>query len=129
MGRFLVVGLTTVGIDFIIYSLLSRFDAPTAHAKALGFLGGSVFAYIANRIWTFGAGAGKAARIPLFLALYGGTLGINVAANEAILTIAGVGRPPTIAVAIAFVIATGLSAALNFVGMKFVVFHPNFSRG
>jgi putative flippase GtrA len=125
-GRFMVVGLTTVGIDFAVYSLLLLLDMPTAHAKVLGFLGGSIFAYVANRFWTFDAGAGKAARIPLFLALYASTLGINVAANETVLALLGVSR---LSVGVAFVIATGLSATLNFLGMKFVVFHPNLSRG
>ena len=49
---FLLVGLATVTVDFLIYrSLLSLFLMEVNFAKGFGFTGGVLFAYFSNRFW------------------------------------------------------------------------------
>ena len=120
LGRFLVVGATTVAIDLASYRLLMWVGLAVALAKGLGFIAGTVFAYHANRLWTFAAQGGRR-RFVAFYALYAATLALNVAINSAALFLLGGGEP---ALAMAFLAATGASATLNFLGMKFLVFKP-----
>lgn len=119
--RFLLVGATTVLIDFVVYRLIMFAGIATGAAKAMGFLTGTVFAYFVNRLWTFGATeqSGGLLQVFRFTAVYGGSLVANVAVNGVILGLAGRSE---FVLAVAFVLATGVSATLNFVGMKFFVF-------
>lgn len=119
---FLAVGSLTVLVDFLTYRGLvwtQLFGVDLA--KASGFLAGTLFAYFANRAWTFGHlphAAGSAWR---FAALYVTTLGANVLVNAvALIMFADVSS----AMQIAFLLATGISATLNFLGMKLFVFKP-----
>jgi len=122
--RFLVVGFTTVAIDFCSYRLLLALGAPYAPGKAAGFVVGTVFAYFANRFWTFaGQGVRPAPGNPLrFAVLYATTLLCNVAANSVLLSAFSAYRH---AIPVAFLVATALSATLNFLGMKYLVFRPH----
>jgi putative flippase GtrA len=126
-GIFLIVGGLTVLLDFLTYRALvwttwTGIDA----AKAIGFLTGTVFAYFANRAWTFGSARHASGSAPRFIVLYALTLGANVLVNALTLSagkgIAGI-------VEVAFVLATGVSATLNFIGMKFYVFKPVAAPG
>ena len=122
---FLIVGTTTVLVDFIAYKLLLWGGIGYNPAKAVGFITGTVFAYAANRAWTFGHVQHKPNSLPRFCLLYGLTLGTNVLVNRFFLSsLEGMVQ----AVQIAFLIATGVSATLNFLGMKFFVFRPHESR-
>ncbi len=47
------------------------------------------------------------------------TLAVNVAVNAGVVWLLGAGRLGLVA---GFLVATGLSATLNFLGMKFLVF-------
>ena len=116
--RFLVVGTTTVGIDLASYSLCLALGLAIDPAKGIGFVTGTIFAYLANRHWTFSPEGGLA-RMAVFALLYLSTLAINVGANAAIIWALGGGR---VSLGAAFLVATGLSATLNFLGMKFLVF-------
>ncbi len=117
---FLIVGCLTVAFDFICYrSLMAWTMLPTGIAKTAGFLTGTLFAYFANRAWTFGRqrhAPGSAWRFGL---LYAVSLGANVAINAACLALLS---PMASAVALAFLAATGVSTCLNFIGMKLFVF-------
>lgn len=116
--RFLVVGSITVAIDLTSYRLLLWAGVDISLAKGIGFALGTVFAYFANRLWTFRA-AGGTQRFLLFSLLYTATLATNVAVNDLFVWLLGESEPALIA---AFLVATGLSATLNFLGMKFIVF-------
>ena len=119
---FLVVGSTTVVVDFCAYQILLRMDLPVDWAKGIGFVVGMVFAYVANKIWTFGHVQPARASLLRFIALYVATLVLNVVANHVVLALlAG----STGAVPLAFLVATGASAVTNFVGMKFFVFRAS----
>lgn len=123
---FLVVGTLTVLVDFASYRLLIASGLLSIDAaKASGFVAGTVFAYVANRFWTFDAQAPASGTFWRFLVLYGSTLVANVAINAAALR--ALDSWP-FRVQAAFVVATGVSATLNFAGMKWLVFraprHP-----
>jgi putative flippase GtrA len=121
LARFLVVGTLTVLVDLIVYrGILATALASVAAAKAAGFLGGTVFAYFANRAWTFGHTAPAPGSALRFALVYGATLLANVAVNAAALA-QGAGTTP------AFLAATAVSAALNFAGMKYLVFRASAS--
>jgi Predicted membrane protein len=127
--RFLAVGAVTVAIDFTVYQSLLWARAVTPVAKAIGFVAGASFAYVMNRSWTFGHLTRTSSirfRTPvLFAMLYLGTLGINVASNSLVLAMVGYGSG---ARAAGFLVATSLSATINFVGMKLLVFRPPTPR-
>lgn len=117
---FLIVGTVTVLIDFISYRLLAEFEfITTGVAKGTAFLIGTVFAYFANRIWTFNNLAFKSGSALRFAVLYSTTLTANVVINSQILKIFAA---TSMAVYIAFLGATAVSCSLNYLGMKFFVF-------
>ena len=119
LQRFLIVGFTTVAIDFATYRLLLFLDTPTAPAKALGFIAGTVFAYFANKVWTFDRAQGGRNVFAMFIGLYLTTLAINVGVNSAVIEILG---DDELIFALAFLAATGTSGTLNFAGMRTIVF-------
>jgi len=119
LAIFLVVGVTTVLIDFTVYRGLVWSGVGISVAKTVGFLAGTVFAYVANKVWTFGRTSHSPGSIWRFALLYSVTLGANVLINAlALHALAG----SALAVQIAFLLATGTSATLNFIGMKYFVF-------
>lgn len=118
---FLAVGATTVLIDFAAYRGLVGFGLMNVDlAKATGFIVGTVFAYFANRFWTFGKKSHAPGSAWRFVLLYACTLGANVLVNWSVLQFLD---ETTTGVQFAFLAATGVSAVLNFFGMKHLVFH------
>jgi putative flippase GtrA len=121
-AMFLIVGVSTVLVDFISYRGLTGFQVMEVDmAKATGFLVGTIFAYFANRFWTFGHKPHVPGSAWRFSALYASTLSANVLINAlALRLLADVAA----AIQLAFLLATGVSACLNFLGMKLFVFKP-----
>ncbi len=117
---FLPVGGAAVAIDATVYAALLGIGAPTTLAKAAGFCAGALWAYHANKRLTFRAESG---RLLHFAAVYLASLLLNLALNGAVLVLGGLlGLPDRLALPAAFVVATGVSAAANFVGMRIIVF-------
>jgi len=117
---FIIVGLLTVAIDFLVYRCLVwglEFDINLA--KAEGFLAGTVFSYFANKYWTFRHKEHKQGSLWRFAPLYGLTLVVNIYVNSLVLAVLSNSEKATL---VAFISATGLSAFLNFIGMKYFVF-------
>jgi putative flippase GtrA len=83
------------------------------------FLAGTLFAYFANRFWTFGHKPHPPGSSWRFAILYAATLVVNVFVNSLTLRLLA---DMTAIVQLAFLMATGISASLNFLGMKFFVF-------
>ena len=106
-------------IDFTAYRLLLYLDSPTAIAKGLGFVAGTIFAYFANKLWTFNRAKGGTNVFSMFIALYITTLAVNVGVNSGVIQILG---EEEIFMTLAFFMATGTSATLNFIGMQMIVF-------
>jgi len=119
-GIFLIVGSLTVLIDFCAYRSLVWLGVTGIEiAKTVGFLLGTLFAYFANRFWTFGDKSHVAGSLWRFATLYGVTLFANVLVNSLALILF---VDAIASVHLAFLFATGISAALNFLGMKLFVF-------
>lgn len=118
LRRFLIVGASTVLVDFVTYSLCLEAGLWISLAKAAGFIVGTFFAYVANRFWTFQA-VGRRGGVRDFLLLYLATLLVNVAVNAGVIEALGESWP---ALGLAFVVATAISAGLNFLGMRYYVF-------
>lgn len=120
LAIFLIVGGLTVLIDYLSYRGVILTGLLTVNqAKGAGFLVGTVFAYFANRVLTFGLRPQAAGSAWRFVVLYSLTLLLNISVNASVLS----ALPGTVyAVQAAFVVATGLTATLNFVGMKYFVF-------
>lgn len=116
--RFLIVGFTTVFIDMLIYFICVQLGINLDLSKGIGFIAGTIFAYFANKCWTFSA-QGSYKRFVSFFALYTMTLGVNMGVNWAILNLLSASKITYIG---AFLVATASSAILNFVGMKFLIF-------
>lgn len=120
LGLFLLIGSLTVLIDYLTYRALIWIHLLDVDAaKCVGFVAGTVFAYFANRFWTFGHKQHATGSAWRFALLYAITLLTNVVINSlalsALITLPG-------SVQLAFLIATAVSATMNFVGMKSFVF-------
>jgi|GEM_PF-461043 putative flippase GtrA len=117
--RFLIVGGATVFVDLVCYFVLVSLDYDTHLSKGISFSAGTIFAYFANSNYTFQGSKGNSFIFFIFCLLYLSTLVINIVTNEIVLE--SMGRT-NISFVFAFVIATMLSAILNFIGMKYYVF-------
>ena len=118
---FLVVGTLTVLMDLAVYHALLEFALPISAAKGIGFVTGTLFAFIVNKMWTFTSQGTMSAEGWRFILLYGTTLLGNVGLNS--LTLRVLPEAPA-SFHLAFLLATGVSASPNFFGMKFFVFVP-----
>jgi len=112
--RFLIAGFSAVSTDLITYSILLCFLRHD-FAKALSFVLGTIVAFFINKYWTFEKHENSFKEICRFVALYSTTLGANVMTNQFLLD-------RTEQVYLAFLIATGVSTILNFIGQKWWVF-------
>lgn len=123
LSVFLVVGGLTVLVDFLVYrgALALRPDSVSV-CKVIGFLAGTLFAYVANRWWTFGHTRHGHSSAWRFALLYAVTLGFNTGVNAGVLHVLS-DFPWRITAA--FLCATGVSCVLNFLGMKFFVFNSS----
>ena len=117
---FVVVGVITVLIDFIVYIVLVEFRLSDVNvAKGVGFVSGTIFSYFMHIIWTFGHKTHKPGTVWRYVLLYMSTLGVNVSINSFILIFL---LEFQFIILLAFLIATGASTILNFIGMKWFVF-------
>ena len=113
--RFIITGLSAVGVDLITYYLLM--DLLTIDtAKAIGFIAGSIVAFFLNKIWTFENTSNIKSSAIQFSLLYTITFFANVTINHLTLLLF------SNLTLLAFLAATATSTILNFIGMKFWVF-------
>lgn len=103
--------------DLVGYVALSTAGLPTMAAKAASYLAGVAVGFVLNKRWTFESARRSGPEAAAYLALYGVTLAINVVTNGAVLSYLGAG-----ARLIAFLVATGLTTVLNYLGMRLVAF-------
>lgn len=117
--RFAVAGGATVVVDAIAYSLFLKIGVPIDIAKASGLVVSTIFAYTVNRNWTFSGSEGSWKSIILFLVLYVFASASNVIVNRLVIDAITSFR---FVIPIAWFIATGTSATINYLGMRFIVF-------
>ncbi|MBT7558293.1 hypothetical protein HN615_15440 [Candidatus Woesearchaeota archaeon] len=106
-------------IDFSVYITSLFIGIEISMAKGVSFSMGAIFSYFANREYTFKSQRRNTSGFVSFSILYGLTLAVNVGANELVLFILGEAQ---LFIIFAFLMATCLSAVLNYLGMKYVVF-------
>jgi len=115
LNKFLYAGLAAVGTDLLVYYLLLNLLSSEV-SKGISFMIGSVVAFIINKYWTFKKPEKSYKEMILFGVLYSTTLGLNVMTNKIVLDY-------TSMVLVSFLVATGISTILNFVGQKWWVFN------
>lgn len=114
LKRFLIAGFSAVGTDLVTYYILLNFLSHDV-AKSISFLLGTIVAFLINKYWTFEKHDKSYKEIVQFTILYTITLGANVITNKFVLV-------QMDSVLFAFLVATGVSTVLNFLGQKFWVF-------
>ncbi len=112
--KFIIVGLSAVFTDFISYIALLYF-LQHDYAKTISFILGSIVAFNLNKYWTFKRYLNNKYEIIKFIMLYTTTLYLNISTNRLSLEL-------TDMILLSFVVATGVSTIVNFIGQKFWVF-------
>ena len=118
LRRFLITGLSATAIDFSVYTFMLYAGLDFPYAKACGFLTAVAFAYNGHRRWTFDSHSSRK-RMLGFAGLYVTTFFINNLTNSLMLGLLGKEK---IGILGAFVVATGITAVVNFTMMKFFIF-------
>ena len=121
LRRFLITGISATIIDSSVYSLMLFLGMDFSPAKACGFIAAVAFAYNGHRRWTFNS-HGSRKRMAGFAGLYVTTFVINNVTNTLMLELYG--KEEKLDIAAAFVVATGITAIVNFTMMKFFIFRP-----
>ena len=114
MSRFLVAGFCAVGTDMGSYFLLLKV-LPHDYSKGISLLLGTIVAYFINKYWTFEKKTNSSGEMGKFALLYLSTFGANVLVNRIVLNLFQ-------STLYAFLMATGVSTVLNFIGQKWWVF-------
>ncbi len=115
ISRFSVAGLSAVAVDLLSYYLLINYLSYDI-SKTLSFVIGAVVAYVINKFWTFEQNNLSFKELVKFALLYTFSLIVNVYMNKLFLDITNN------TIIIAFFVATGSSALINFIGQKWWVF-------
>ncbi len=121
--NFIFIGLTSVSIDFLFYQALLNLCDSRSLSKGISFILGALFAYFANKKWTFNAKGGQKVFLR-FVFIYTTALFLNISLNNQILSSIKVNNFLTIF--FAFIISTFFSALFNFLGLKKFVFTNRF---
>lgn len=112
--RYIFSGIFAITLDFLIYSLLIIFF-PYWMSKGVGFISGSITAFLLNKYWTFQRYHNSIKEMGRFVVLYGMSMSTNIVCNALVLELSH-------QVLIAFGIATSLSTLINYFGQRFWVF-------
>ena len=117
--RFLLIGIFVTTIDYAVYQFLLLYFDNFFVPKGIGFITGTLLAYLLNRRYTFSSRRNINSSINSFFSLYLISLVVNTNLNSLVISLFG---NDTVTLNLAFVLATIASATINFVGMKFYVF-------
>ncbi|MBR7797401.1 MAG: GtrA family protein [Bacillota bacterium] len=113
--RFIVVGMSAVAVDCLLYFILIPNLDPNI-AKLISYICGMIIAFLLNKYWTFEKKQHAIIQFYKFTLLYVSTLGVNVGVNFFILT-----HISSITL-VGFTIATAASTIINFTIQKWWVF-------
>lgn len=112
--RFGVGGGSAVAVDFVLYILLGKY-LPVSMAKAISFTAGAAVGFIINKLWTFESKRFSSREVARYCVLYACSATVNALVNKGVLALSGI-------TVLAFLVATGCSTLINFLGQKFFVF-------
>ena len=121
--RFPLTGVLSAVVDYgLTMTLLLGLDLQYFPAKSLGFVAGTITAYLINRLWTFRAEPSRArflAVIALYGVMYAVQVGISTGLNHWLLD---VGWTTFWAGTTGYVVGQGVAAVTNFVVQRTVIF-------
>lgn len=138
--KFFIIGVSAVLVDFVVYYLLSDFaKVNTDISKAFGFIIGTIYTYFLNKRWTWKyTEKSNKGMVFMFGIVYAVSFVFNLLINkygleylpdyQISLTLQGSeGKINTLFAIkgdkfLAFFFATVVSAVINFIGQKFLVF-------
>ncbi|MDU0479687.1 GtrA family protein [Staphylococcus chromogenes] len=120
--RFIVSGVISAAVDWGVTALVQlEFGLPAARSRLVGFIFGTITAYMINRRWTFESDHSWKRLIQVAV-LYTLTGWFNM-------TFYGIGfhklepyMPELLATMIAFVIVQGIATAINFFAQRMFIF-------
>ena len=118
-SRFLLVGGVSFSVDTCLYFSGLHIGLNTALSKAISFASGMVVAFVLNKRYTFQTREGQYGKAS-FVTIYGASLLINISVNSLLLRELNGALLPSEWTA--FLVATLISVAINFFGLKYVVF-------
>jgi putative flippase GtrA len=122
--RFGLVGLAATMSDFLLYYILSGCGFPLHPAKGVSYGTGVLIGFLGNTRWTFRSTRRIGSAIVGYIALYAGTLCVNVTLNGVMLYLLCCLNSHELAKVLAFVLATGISTLLNFLGLSLLLNTP-----
>lgn len=138
--KFFIIGVSAVLVDFIIYYMMSDLmGINTDISKAFGFMIGTVYTYFLNKRWTWKyTERSNKGMVLKFGVVYAVSFVFNILINKyglewipdfiikLELNFADGNNMPIFAIKgdkfLAFFFATVVSAVINFIGQKFLVF-------
>ena len=117
--KFIVVGVLAVLIDGTTYALMVRaIGFEHGLSKRVSFILGSIWAFFANKYYTFNSPAPARKEIVLFSILYITTYFVNGWIHNITWKKSDLDW-------LSFLTATATSTVINYLGQKFVVFHKS----
>ncbi|MDY3126675.1 MAG: GtrA family protein [Corynebacterium sp.] len=122
LSRFIFVGIFTAILDYSVTMVLTSLGLHRSAAKAIGWVFGTVAAYVANARWTFGAHVSGKTALSVGV-LYASTFFVqNVLYWLLNAPLMALGFEGVVKNTIAFVIAQGVATVTNFVIQRVFVF-------
>ena len=118
--KYLIVGLSTVFVDFLVYKLLIKFVVIYL-SKTISFLSGTFWSYQLNRTWTFKSGKPKISQFIKYLIIHITSLVLNVFINS--LMLKTFSKNYFLSYEVSFFTATLISAIYNFLFIKILIFN------
>lgn len=120
--KFLITGVISAVVDFTLTLLFQQWVGLTKFlARSIGFIFGTLTAYMINRRWTFQA-APSGKRLVQVIILYALTYIINAGGYQIIADFLEGFTTVEVASFIAFVIAQGTATVINFFVQRIFIF-------
>ncbi len=116
--RYIVVGVTGVAFDALVYAVLLNLGLGLSASKAVSITGSVILGYFLNSKWTFQASPGWG-NLGRYCVVYAVSILVNVSINNLVANLLGGALP---ALAAAFFCATLASIVITYNGLKLWVF-------